>query len=197
MDAFITGLGLSSSAGLNTYLPLIIFNLAGRSEFLEMEGATADVLTSWPALIVFGILLVVEIVADKVPMVDSVNDVINTAVRPAVGAALMVATTSGLEGQIDPEALAALSVISGGISAGGVHAVKATTRPAVTASTGGLGNAIVSTIEDIISLMMALTAIILPFILLFFVVSFVVLFLWWLWEMNRQDRLERHGIKLK
>lgn len=196
MQEFITGLGLSTSAGLNTYVPLIILNLAGRAGLLEMEGQTANTLTSTPALVVMILLLLVEVVADKIPVVDSTNDVISTAIRPVVGALLMNTSISGLE-NADAEWLTLLSLLSGGFSAGGVHAVKATARPVVTASTGGVGNPVVSTIEDISSVMMALIAIALPFIVLFFMMSFVVIIFWWIWETYRLGRLEQYGYRVR
>jgi hypothetical protein len=193
MEAILSGLGLSTSAGLNAYLPLVLLNLAGQSDLIKMEGVPAEVLTSKPALVAFLILLAIEMVADKVPVVDSTNDVINTAIRPAAGALMMLAVTSGMDTQIDPELLAVGSLLAGGASAGSVHAVKATARPVVTVTTGGLGNFVVSIIEDVFAFFMALVAILIPFFIVFFLMSFVVLVVWWVWERQRQDTLKHRG----
>lgn len=197
METFITGLGLSTSAGLNAYIPLIILNLAGRANVIETQGTAADILTSPITLGILIILLLIEMTADKIALVDSLNDAINTVVRPATGALLMVVSTSGLQDSVDPTVLALLAIGSGSISAGGVHVVKAGSRPIVTASTGGIGNPIVSVIEDISSLMMSLIALVLPFIILFFMTSFIILIGWWLWEQRRIDRLEARGYNLR
>lgn len=191
MESVATGLGLSSSAGLNAYLPLVIYNLAVRFNLLEAEGGTAEALTSWGALAVFVVLLIVEMAVDKVPVLDSVNDVVNTVIRPIAGAALMSASTGDLQQSLNPELVQLFSLISGGTSAGGVHAVKAVSRPMVTGTTGGSGNFVVSIVEDVISFLVSLLAILLPFLLIFVGVSSIFLLMWWLWEMQRQDMVRR------
>ena len=97
--------------------------------------------------------------ADKIAAVDTVNDVIHTVVRPAAGAILFAASTGGVI-DINP----AFALVLGLVSAGSVHAAKATTRPFVTATTGGLGNPVVSAIEDVVSLAVAVLAILVPII---------------------------------
>lgn len=187
MESIATGLGLSSSAGLNAYLPLLLFNLAVRFELIEAEGATADKLSSWEALAIFSVLLIIEMIVDKVPVLDSLNDLVSTVIRPVAGAALMNATTGSLQNDIDPTILLWFSIITGGVSAGSVHGVKAVSRPLITGSTGGTGNWAVSIVEDIISFSVSIFAILLPFIMIFIVVSIVTLVLWWLWESQRRD----------
>lgn len=194
MEAFITGLGLSSSAGLNAYLPLVLLSLAQQSGAIELQGSLPEALTSVPALVAWIILLIVEMTVDKVPGIDTANDVIATVIRPAAGTALMYASLSGLDANLDPSVITAISILAGGTSAGGVHATKAVTRPAVTLSTGGLGNAVVSVIEDIISFIIALFALVLPFIIIIFVMSFVFLVPWWLWEQHRLSSLRQRGL---
>ena len=194
MEAFITGLGLSSSAGLNAYLPLVLLSLAQQSGAVELQGTLAEAITSPPALAVWIILLLIEMTVDKIPGVDSLNDVVSTVIRPAAGTALMYASMSGMDSQLGPDAILAISVLAGGASAGGVHATKAVTRPAVTMSTGGLGNSVVSVIEDIISLIIASFALVLPVIIIFFMLSFIFLIPWWLWEKGRMDQLRHRGL---
>ena len=82
---------------------------------------------SWViAALVF--LLLLELVVDKIPVADHVNDVVQTFIRPAAGALLFVGG-SGAAGQVPPVVL----VIAGLVAAFGVHATKATVRPAVNA----------------------------------------------------------------
>lgn len=195
MEAIATGLGLSSSAGLNAYLPLVIYNLAVRFGFLEVEGNFPEQMASWEALGIFSVLLFIEMIVDKVPLLDSVNDVINTVIRPAAGAALMIATTSELQGTVSPELIQIFALISGGTSAGGVHAVKALGRPLVTGSTGGTGNFMVSFLEDVLALGVSLFAILLPFIILFLGIGTLLLGLWWIWELQRRDMVKRQYLR--
>ncbi len=194
MEAILSGLGLSTSAGLNAYLPLILMNLAAQAGIIDTKGVPAEVLTSKPALIVFLILLAIETVADKIPAVDSVNDIINTAIRPTAGALMMIVSTSGMSGQVDPEVLTIFSILAGGASAGSVHAVKATARPAVTVSTAGMGNMVVSVLEDILAIFISLVALLIPVLVVFFMASFVALILWWIWERQRKDMLRQRGL---
>lgn len=194
METIATGLGLSSSAGLNAYLPLIIFNLAVRGGLIEADGTMADTLSSWESLGIFSVLLIIEMIVDKIPILDSANDVINTVIRPVAGAALMTATTGDLRESFSPELVQWFSLISGGTSAGGVHAVKALSRPMVTTSTAGTGNVGVSILEDVLAVIVSVIAVFLPFIMIFLGIGIMILALWWLWEMQRVDMLKRRGM---
>lgn len=193
MEFIATGLGLSSSAGLNAYLPLILFNLGVHFKLIEADNDVAQTISSWQSLGLFTLLLVIEVVVDKVPLLDTVNDIINTVVRPVAGAALMSASTAPLQGSVNPEMLQLFSFITGGTSAGGVHVVKALARPMITGSTGGTGNWAVSIAEDVLSLGMSILALALPFLMIFVAGSIVFLVIWWLWEMQRLDILKRQG----
>jgi hypothetical protein len=172
--AVLTGLGLATAAGLNAYVPLLVVGLLGRLGFLDLT-APYDSLSSTPALIVLAVLLAVEVLADKVAGVDSVNDVIQTVVRPAAGAVLF-AGSIGLLTDLPPW----VGVVAGLLTAGGVHATKAAVRPAVTVSTAGVGNPVVSAIEDVVSLAVSLLAILAPILLaVVMLVTGVVLWRWW------------------
>ena len=94
----ITGLGLAVAAGLNAYIPLMVAGLLVRFDVISF-GDPYDILGSTPALVIVGILLAVELLADKIPAVDSVNDAIQTFIRPASGAVLFAAAAAGAEWQ--------------------------------------------------------------------------------------------------
>ena len=171
--------GLSSAAGLNAYLPLLVVALTARFTNLIQLNEPWDVLTTWWVIGVLVVLLLVEITVDKVPAIDTINDGINTFIRPVAGA-ILFAATSGVVGELHP----VLAVICGLLVAGGVHAVKATARPAVTATTGGLGNWLVSLSEDVVSFATAVLAILVPILLVSLMVLFL-LFLGWRWSKRR------------
>lgn len=183
MEQLLTGLGLSGSAGLNAYLPLLILGVMQRLDVVELTDPY-NTLGSPLVLGVLVILLIVEMGADKIPAVDSLNDVINTAIRPTAGAVLFASSTGDLQTS-DPSILTAASVLMGFVSAGSVHAVKAMVRPGVTVTTGGFGNFIVSLIEDVISFFVSVFAIFIPFIILIFTVSFFAIVGWWWWDWKR------------
>ena len=114
--------------------------------------------------------MVVEIVADKIPAVDTVNDGINTIVRPAAGA-ILFAGSANVVTDIHP----ILALGAGLLVAGGVHATKTAARPVVTVTTAGVGNPIVSTIEDVVALVVSLLAIVLPIIAALLMAAFIIM----------------------
>jgi hypothetical protein len=171
--------GLSSAAGLNAYLPLLIVALTARFTNLIQLNKPWDVLTSWWTIGALAILLLVEMTVDKIPAADTVNDIINTVIRPVAGA-ILFAANSGVVGEMHP----VLALICGLIVAGGVHAAKATVRPVVTATTAGTGNWLVSIVEDIISFITSVLAILVPMLLVILLVLLIVL-LGWRWSRRR------------
>jgi hypothetical protein len=179
LSGIFTAFGLSSSAGLNAYLPLLIVALTARFTNLLNLPAPFDWLINPWVIGLLAVLLLIEIVADKVPVVDHANDVIQTVVRPAAGAILFAANANVIT-DVHP----ALALGAGIVLAGGVHAAKATVRPVVTASTGGLGNPVVSTIEDIVALVVSVMAILLP-ILTFFAIVVLAILIWRKWRRRK------------
>jgi hypothetical protein len=161
MDGVLSGFGLAGAAGLNAYIPLLILGIASRLGYADLQ-APYDLLGSNAGLGILALLLLVEVLADKVPGIDHVNDLINTAVRPTAGGVLALANSGA--GTLHP----ALLLLLGIVTAGSVHAAKATARPLVTATTVGFGNPIVSTIEDVASIGMALLALIAPVVVAIF-----------------------------
>lgn len=164
--------GLSGSAGLNAYIPLLMVALAARfptGDPLVKLQAPYDLMGSWWAIGLLAILLVIEIVADKIPAVDTVNDGIQTFVRPAAGA-ILFAGSANVVTEIHP----VLALVAGLLVAGGVHATKTAARPVVTVSTAGVGNPIVSTLEDVVAFGVSLLAIILPIIAAILMAVFVI-----------------------
>lgn len=174
-----TAFGLSTSAGLNAYLPLLIIALTARFTTLITLNEPWDVMTNGWVIGALAILLAIEMTVDKIPAVDTVNDVIQTLGRPLAGAVLF-ASNSGVIGELHP----VLAFIAGLILAGGVHAVKTTARPVVTAATGGLGNWAVSLIEDVVAFLTAVLSLLVPILMLILIVS-VMLYLAWRWSKRR------------
>ncbi|NLA64796.1 MAG: DUF4126 domain-containing protein, partial [Leucobacter sp.] len=84
MLELLTGTGLAAAAGLNAYIPLLAMGLAGRFEWIQLPTGWVWLEKEW-VMVILGVLFIIEIVADKVPAVDTVNDWIQTVVRPASG----------------------------------------------------------------------------------------------------------------
>ena len=185
MDIF-TAFGLSISAGLNAYIPLLIVSLVAKYTDLITLNSPWDVMTSWWVIGLLIVLSLVEFFADKFPAINRLNDAIQTFVRPVAGAIVFAASASVAE--VHP----ILAMAAGILIAGGVHAVKSVAvRPAITATTGGAGNVPVSILEDIISTVLSILAIIIPVIIAMIVILFTSWLIWWLWRRaNRKELVQ-------
>jgi hypothetical protein len=170
-----TAFGLSGSAGLNAYIPLLMVALASRFPLnnpLITLGSPYDLLGSPWVIGILVVLLVIEVLADKIPLVDSTNDAIQTFVRPVAGAILFAGSAN-----VITEMSPILSLGAGLLVAGGVHATKTVARPVVTASTAGTGNWAVSSVEDIIAFFVSLLALVLPIIAAILLITVLVIVL--------------------
>jgi precorrin-3B methylase len=180
MDTLInllSAFGLSGSAGLNAYLPLLVVSLTARFTNLITLQSPWDVLESWWVIGALSVLLVIEFFADKSPAINHVNDAIQTLVRPTAGAIVFAASTG--VANIHP----VLAVILGLLIAGGVHAAKSVVvRPAVTATTGGAANPVVSLMEDITALTVSVLAAVLPVLFAAIIVLLTALVVFWLYR---------------
>ncbi|MEU6997852.1 DUF4126 domain-containing protein [Nonomuraea sp. NPDC046570] len=168
MLAALTGLGLSTAAGLNAYIPLLVVGvLANFTDAVKLPDGYAW-LSNWGVLAVIAVLLVAEVVLDKVPVVDSVNDAVQTAVRPVSGGVVFSATSAAAE--LDHSTWMTENPWAGWligiVLAAAVHALKSAARPVVNAGTAGVGGPVVSTVEDAGSLGLSLIAVFLPLLVL-------------------------------
>lgn len=177
MTSIFSAFGLSASAGLNAYIPLLVVSLLAKFTNLIQLGEPWDALTSWWTIGVLVLLGTIEFFADKIPTVDHINDVIQTIFRPTAGAILFAASTNVVT-NIHP----VLSLVLGLVTAGSVHAVKSlAVRPAVTATTGGLGDAPVSLLEDFVAATVSILSILIPIVIgciLIIITSLVVMLIY-------------------
>lgn len=184
LSGILSAFGLSASAGLNAYVPLLIVALIARfTDWIEL-GETWDALTSWWVIGALVILGLIEFFADKVPAVNHINDIVQTFIRPTAGAVLFAASTDVVT-NIHP----VLALIAGLLISGGVHAVKsAAIRPAVTATTGGAGNVPVSIAEDVVATILSILAVVIPVIIAALIVLITAWLIWLLWRRANQRR---------
>ncbi|MET7424090.1 DUF4126 domain-containing protein [Dactylosporangium sp. NPDC005555] len=191
----LTGLGLATSAGLNAYIPLLAIGVLARyTDLITLPGNWSWMENGWTLAIV-AVLLAIEFVADKVPVVDHVNDVIQTFVRPTAGGlAFGAASSSETVTVTDPGSFFSsnqwVPIVVGGAISLGVHGMKAAARPVINASTAGFGAPVASTIEDIAAVSMSLVAIILPVLVLLFIVLLFVAF-WWMMRRRKRRKEEQ------
>lgn len=176
----LTATGLALAAGLNAWIPLLVIGALDRFTGLVDLPAGWEWLSNEWVLVILLVLLVVEVVADKVPGLDSLNDIVQTVVRPTAGGLAfgsgVGATTAAVT---DPEAFFSspdwIPVAIGVVLALGVHLAKALARPVVNASTAGVGAPVVSTLEDVGSVSLSFIAILIPVLVLIAIAVTVVL----------------------
>lgn len=186
LTGIFSAFGLSASAGLNAYIPLLIVALLARFTNLIHLNQPWDTLANGWIIALLVVLSVIEFFADKIPAVNHINDAIQTVIRPVAGA---VAFASSAEVITDVSPV--LSLAAGLIVAGTVHAIKsAAVRPAVTATTGGAGNVPVSIAEDLISALVSILAIIVPVVISALIIMFTAWIVWLLWRRANRQRLD-------
>jgi len=195
----LTGTGLAASAGLNAYIPLLSMGLLARySDLINLPSGWQWLSNGW-VIAILAVLLAVEFVADKVPVLDHVNDVAQTVVRPTAGGLAFGAGSSSETVTVsDPGQFLSsnqwLPIVVGVAIALGVHGVKAAARPVINASTAGFGAPVASTAEDATSVLVSLVAIVLPVLVLVFLTG-LPLFVLWLVRRRRQRSREREAAR--
>jgi Domain of unknown function (DUF4126) len=183
MDIF-SAFGLSASAGLNAYIPLLVIALLSKFTNLITLNPPWDTLESWWVIGILVVLSIVEFFADKVPAINHVNDIIQTAIRPIAGAIVFAASA-----RIITDVHPVLAMIMGLLVAGAVHVVKSLAiRPAVTATTGGVGNIPVSLTEDVISTIISIIAAVAPVLIAVILVLGGALLVLWVWRRINRER---------
>lgn len=195
----LTGSGLAASAGLNAYIPLLVMGLLARfTGFIDLPAGSQWLANGW-VIAILAVLLVVEVVADKVPVLDHVNDMVQTLVRPTAGGLAFGAGSSSETVTVsDPGSFFSsnqwVPIAVGVVIALGVHGVKSASRPVINAATAGIGAPVASTVEDATSVVVSLVAILLPVLVLLFLLA-LVFFAIWLVRRGRVRRREREAAR--
>ena len=188
MLEILAGTGLATAAGLNAYVPLLALGAMARWTDLISTPSGWEWLTDGWVLAALCALLLLEVVADKIPGVDHVNDVVQTIVRPGAGG---IAFGAGMGSQdvvvTDPGGFVSsgqwVPVAVGIALALAVHAAKALARPLVNAATFGLGAPLLSAAEDAASVTLSLAALLAPLLVAGLIVVGAVA--WWRWRRSR------------
>jgi len=162
------GIGLAASAGFRVFIPLLFASIAAYLGIIPLH-------ESWQwagsitAVIVLGVAAVVELLAYYIPYIDNLLDTISVPLAAIAGTAVMVSVM----GDLNPVITWSLAVIAGGGTAAAISTTTPAVRASSTATTGGLGNPVVSTIEagfssvlSVLSIAFAPLAVIVVFFLL-------------------------------
>lgn len=155
----LLGLGLASATGLRTFLPLLMLALAAKFELFGVRLIDQmDWLASWPAIAALAVATVSEFAGDKIPAVDHALNAVGYVTRPVAGAV----AAGSVFWAVDPTMAAVAGLIVGAPAALAFNAAQTGVRVGSTATTGGLGNPIVSFIEDALSFLTVIVALVLP-----------------------------------
>lgn len=174
----MTGFGLASAAGLNAYIPLLSMGLLSRyTNLVHLPSGWSWLENGW-VLGLVAMLLLIEIVADKVPALDSVNDAVQTFVRPTSGGIVFASGTAAQTAAVaDPGEFARtgqwVPVAIGVVTALVVSLTKTAVRPAANVSTGGVAAPVLSTIEDAASVGLTFVAILIPALVALILVALI------------------------
>ena len=181
-----SALGLSTAAGLNAYIPLLTVAIMANRHVIHLAPGYEVLAKPWCIAILI-CLLIVEIIVDKVPGADHINDMVHTLIRPAAGAVLF-ASEAGMITQVQP----AVWIVLGLLLSGSVHGTKALARPVVNLATAGLGAPVVSVVEDFVSVTLAVVAVLVPVL----GVVLLALFAWMLWKLFRRFFGKGRGVRV-
>jgi hypothetical protein len=181
--SIFSAFGLSASAGLNAYIPLLVVALLGKFTNLIHLSSPWDALTSWWIIGLLVVLSIIELFADSTPAINHINDIIQTIIRPTAGA-ILFASSAKIVTDVHP----VLALGLGLFIAGGVHAVKSlAVRPAVTATTGGTANVVVAMAEDAATTVVSILSIVVP---VFIACVLVMVTAWIIWKFWRRANAE-------
>jgi hypothetical protein len=187
----MTGFGLATAAGLNAYIPMLSMGLLDRYTSLVNLPHGWDWLANGWVMAIVAVLLLIEIVADKVPALDSVNDAVQTFVRPTAGGIVFGSGTAAQTAAVsDPAEFARtgqwVPVVIGVVTALAVHLTKTAVRPAANVATAGVAAPVLSTIEDFTSVGLTFIAILIPALVLIVLIALVGAAVWLLRRRRRR-----------
>lgn len=163
------GLGLSAACGFRVFVPLLIASLAAQSGYLALAPGFEWVGTQ-PALYACATATVLEILAYYIPWLDNALDAVATPAAMIAGMLVGAAVFTDLP----PFVKWSLAIIAGGAAAGMVQGATGLLRLKSTALSGGLANPVVSTIELIGAVVMAVVALMVPVVALLLALALCV-----------------------
>ena len=197
--ALLMGVGLATSAGLNAYIPVLMIGLLAKfTDFIHLPSNWHWLENDWTLLILGG-LLAVEVVADKIPGVDHLNDIVQTVVRPTAGGIAFGAASESQTVTIqDPASFFTskqwVPIVIGIVISFIVHTGKAAARPVVNTATVGLGAPVASTTEDFFSVTMSFFAIVFPFVIII-LLALLIWFLTWLRRRRKRKQAAKAALQ--
>jgi hypothetical protein len=157
ISSIVVGIGLSAACGFRVFVPLLVMSIASKSGHLALSGGF-EWIGSYPALLAFSVATAAEIAGYYVPWVDHLLDVIASPAAVVAGIIVMASSVAG----VSPLLRWSLAIIAGGGMAGTFQAISGLARMTSTATTGGLGNPVVATVEAVGATAFSVLAIAIP-----------------------------------
>ena len=180
----LLGLGLAAASGFRTFLPLLMLSAAAH---FELFGIHLNESFAWVgstgALVTLAIAAVAELTADLIPFVDNALSIVGNVSGPIAG----VIAAGSVFTDLDPTTAAVAGIIVGAPTALAFSATQTGLRATSSATTAGVGNPIVSLVEDVGTFLLSLLALVLPIL----VPVALGLLVWGIWRVVRRFRARR------
>jgi hypothetical protein len=170
-------MGGAWASGVNLYGTVVVLGMMDNHGFIDLP-PDLQILASWWVLAIAIFLYLIEFVADKIPVVDSLWDALHTFIRIPAGALLAAGAVSGLDVGLGEEAQTMISLLVGGTIAAGSHFTKAGSRAAINTSPEPVTNSIASVTEDVAVFGALYTVVFHPVVLFVLFALFVLLLIW-------------------
>lgn len=207
LETLALAAGSAWAAGINLYATVLVLGLMDLFGFATLPNELG-VLSSPMVLGMAALLFCIEFVADKVPGVDSLWDMLHTFIRIPAGAYLAASTAAGMDFGLPEETAYIAALVMGGVISGGSHLSKATSRAAINTSPEPFTNWFASFLEDFLVIGAIVLAVFAPMVLLGIVGLFILLAVWLLPKLirtlirlfrgtKRDDRETGGGITLR
>jgi len=184
--SILLGIGLAASVGFRIFVPLFALSIASYYNVIPLND-NWEWISSIPALVTLGIATFVEIIAYLIPWLDNLLDTIAVPLAAVAGTAVVLSTAADLE----PLVTWSLAIIAGGGTATAIKTSTSTTRLASTATTGGVANPIVSTVETGSSIIMAVLAFVAPVL----AIIIVVIVLWLMFKVFKWFKPKKESLQ--
>lgn len=175
-------LGSAWTSGINLYATVTVLGLLQKFGATRLPGGL-EVLDNWWIIGIASFLYLIEFVADKVPYVDSVWDVIHTFIRVPAGAVVAYAATS----QMDSSVHVVATLLGGGLALSS-HGTKAALRATANLSPEPVSNWALSLFEDGLAILGTVLAVVAPVLILIVMGAFLLFFFWFMPKVFRSVR---------
>ena len=153
----LLGIGLSSAVGFRVFIPALLTSIAAYFDYISLA-SEMEWMGSMPAIIIFGVATLAEILAYYIPFVDNLLDTIAAPLAVACGSLLMGSTLVEME----PYLKWPIAIIAGGGTAGVIQGGTSLVRLKSSGLTAGTANPVVSTAEGILSAFLSALSIVIP-----------------------------------